>query len=202
VSRPGLTVEVIVAAAAAEVDANGFDALSLGAVAQRLKVKPPSLYNHLDGLEGLRRAVSIYALKVLGEAVGRAAMGKSQEEALVAMGMAVRELARTRPGLYAATVRAHPPRNTEAAAASQAVLAPFVAVLAGFGLTGTAAVHAMRAMRSAAHGFASLEAGGGFGMPASIEASYRFLLSAIVKAIRQEATGGEAASGDGRRAPS
>jgi AcrR family transcriptional regulator len=176
---------MIVEAAAAEADLRGFDSLSLGAVAKRLKVQPPSLYNHVDGLDALRRALSLHALGILADTVGRAAIGKSQDDALIAMGLAMRELARKRPGLYAATIRAHPAKDKEAQAASRAVLAPFEAVLAGFGLTGTPAIHALRALRSAMHGFASLEAAGGFGMPVDIEQSYRFLLESVVGAIHR-----------------
>ena len=116
--RRGLTLEMIVEAAAAEADLRGFDSLSLGAVAKRLKVQPPSLYNHVDGLDALRRAL-LDALGILADTVGRAAIGKSQDDALIAMGLAMRELARKRPGLYAATIRAHPAKDKEAQAASQ-----------------------------------------------------------------------------------
>jgi AcrR family transcriptional regulator len=176
-------MKTIVDAAAAESDEHGFEALSLGAVAGRLGVKPPSLYNHVDGLDGLRRALSVHALEVLADVSGRAAIGKSREEALLSMGMAVREFARSHPGLYAATVRAHSPHDTEALAAVRAAIAPFEAVLSGFGFHGPTAIHALRALRSAVHGFAALETAGGFGLPADLEVSFRFLLSMLTGAL-------------------
>ena len=52
--RAGLTPATVVDAAIALVDRDGPDALTLAAVADRLDVRAPSLYNHVDGLDDLR----------------------------------------------------------------------------------------------------------------------------------------------------
>jgi len=52
-------------------------------------------------------------------------------------------------------------------------------VLAGYGLTGDDAIDATRAMRSALHGFVSLEQAGGFGLPVDIDHSYSQLVLAL-----------------------
>ncbi len=44
----------VVEVAAELADANGLDQLTLAQVAARLGVRLPSLYNHVDGLPGLR----------------------------------------------------------------------------------------------------------------------------------------------------
>ncbi len=46
------------------------------------------------------------------------------------------------------------------------------ALLGGYGLHDEDAVHAIRAVRCALHGFVTLDAAGGFGMPESIEESF------------------------------
>jgi hypothetical protein len=56
-------------------------------------------------------------------------------------------------------------------------------VLAGYGLTGADAVHAARALRSALHGFVSLEAAGGFGLPESLDESYDRLVEGCLTMI-------------------
>ena len=57
--RRGLSRAAVVETAARLADRDGYDALTLGAVAADAGVRPPSLYNHVDGLAGLRRELGI-----------------------------------------------------------------------------------------------------------------------------------------------
>ena len=52
-----LSREVIVNAALTFLDREGWDALTINALAIQLGTKGPSLYNHVDSLEDLRRTV-------------------------------------------------------------------------------------------------------------------------------------------------
>ena len=60
-----------------------------------------------------------------------------------------------------------------------------LAVLASYELSGEEAVHAARGLRSVAHGFATLEVAGGFGMPLDLDESFRRLLRAFTAGLRQ-----------------
>ena len=54
-------------AAAALADEGGAgEELSLARLAERLGVRKPSLYNHVEGLSGLRRELALMALRELG----------------------------------------------------------------------------------------------------------------------------------------
>jgi hypothetical protein len=48
--------------------------------------------------------------------------------------------------------------------------------LRGYGLRGSAAVHATRCLRAIVHGFVSIEAAGGFGLPANLDETYEQLI--------------------------
>jgi hypothetical protein len=65
-----------------------------------------------------------------------------------------------------------PLSDARTAAVGARLMAIVLAVLGGFGLEGSAAIHGARSVRSAAHGFAVLEADGGFGFPEDLDASY------------------------------
>jgi hypothetical protein len=56
-------------------------------------------------------------------------------------------------------------------------------VLSGFGLAGADAIDAIRGLRSALHGFVSLEADGMFAMPYDIDRSFRRLVGALIDAL-------------------
>ena len=73
--RKGLTRQTVVDAAGDVVDMEGPTALTLSRVARELGVKPPSLYNHIAGLEQLQRDVALRAIDDLGHRLGAAAMG-------------------------------------------------------------------------------------------------------------------------------
>ncbi len=58
-------------------------------------------------------------------------------------------------------------------------------MLASYGLSSEEAVHAARGLRSVAHGFATLEVSGGFGIPLDLDESFRRLLRAFTAGLRQ-----------------
>jgi AcrR family transcriptional regulator len=185
----GLTPAVVVATAVDIADDAGIDAVSMGAVAAALGVRTPSLYNHVSGLAGLRRALALRGLGELGDRLRDAGVGRSGDDALFALADAYRAYARESPGLYAAIQRAPEEDDAEMQAAAAVVLRPVLAVLAGCGLTGDDAVHAARAFRSALHGFADLERAGGFGIDLDVGASHRFMVAALGDGLRARGRG-------------
>jgi hypothetical protein len=64
------------------------------------------------------------------------------------------------------------------------LLAVVLAVLRGYRLEGSDAIHAARVVRSSAHGFATLEAAGGFGYREDLDESYDRLVEMIVAGLR------------------
>jgi AcrR family transcriptional regulator len=192
--RAGLNRRRIAEAAAELVDREGIEALSLSRLATSLGVRSPSLYNHVDGLEGLRREVAIVGMEQLGEVTRDSVMGAGGVEGLRTMARAYRRYALEHPGVYALTQQARP-GDAECAALSFRVLEPLLSVLAGFGLGGEAAIHAARALRSALHGFVSLEATGGFGIELDTGTSFEFTVDVLVAGIRSpDLTGAQANS--------
>jgi AcrR family transcriptional regulator len=182
--RRGLTPAAVADTAARLADRDGLDALTLGAVAGELGVRTPSLYNHVDGLPGLRRALALRGVEELGEAIRDAAVGRSGDAAVVALAEAYRAFARRRPGLYAALQRAPGPGDADVAAAAARLLEPVFAVLRGDGIEGDDAIHAARALRSAMHGFVDIERMGGFGIDLDLDESYRRTIVAVAAGLR------------------
>ena len=186
--RVGLSREAVVEAAAELVDEEGLEALSLSVLASRLGIRTPSLYNHVAGLGGLRRELALLGLSELGRRIGRAAIGKTKDEATFAIARAYREFVKERPGLYAATVRSSRlsyPEDPAFQAVERETLEMVLAVLASYGLRGDEALHAARGFRSTVHGFATLEVAGGFGIPLDLDESFERLLHTFVAGLRE-----------------
>jgi AcrR family transcriptional regulator len=183
VPRAGLSSAVVVAEAAALVDAEGSDALTLAALAKRFGVAVPSLYKHVGGLDDLHGRLAVVATRDLGAALRRAATGKAHRDATAALASAYRSYARVHPGCYGYLLRARP-GDAEHAAASQEVLDVLYALFAGYGISqGTPSVDAARFVRSTLHGFVALENAGGFAMPRSVDRSFERLVDAVDAAL-------------------
>ncbi len=178
--RAGLDRGTVVREAAALADAEGLEALTLARLAGQLGIRPPSLYNHVAGLEDLRRELALLGLRELTERLGRAAVGLAGEEAVGALANAYRAYALQRPGIYAASLRAPDPQDPDWQAAGERVVAIVLASFAGFGLRADDALHGVRGLRSALHGFVGLEAAGGFGLPLDLDESFQRLIRAYL----------------------
>ena len=186
--RAGLDQAAVIQAAADLADAEGLERLTLAILAARLGIRTPSLYNHVDGLEGLRRSLAILGYRQLGKSLARATIGKSSDEAVIALAEAYRAFARAHPGLYVAALQAPVPADDEAQAAAREVVEIVLAVLAADRLHGDEALHATRALRSALHGFVSLEASGGFGIPLDMDESFRRLVQMVLHGLQSPAS--------------
>jgi AcrR family transcriptional regulator len=183
----GLDADALVAAVGRIADAEGLKAATISRVAADLQVRPPSLYNHVANHAALMRLLAIESIEELGAAITGAAVGRSREDAIRAVAVAYRAYALEHPGRYTSTVRAPDPDDAEAQTAAAAAIEPIVAVLAGWDIEGDDAVHLVRVIRSALHGFVSIEMGGGFGLPLDLDHSFDLLVDGLVAAIVAQA---------------
>jgi AcrR family transcriptional regulator len=188
--RPGLDKRLVVQAAADLVNHEGLQALTLSSLARHLGVRTPSLYNHVDGLPDLYRELALMNTRQLGEQLGNAVIGKSGPQALAAIAQAYRAYIKEFPGLYLASLRAsgnQEPVDLELQAAEARVVEVALAVVASFGLKDKDGLHAVRGLRSMVHGFATLEAAGGFGLPLDCDESFRRLVDILIHGLQQMA---------------
>ena len=181
-----LTKDIVVETAARLVnDAGSFEAISLAQLAQELDIRVPSLYNHVDGLEGLRYALTLHAAREFDRYLNEAIQGKSGREALVAMTAMYRQLVRDHPGLYPLIVKASHADDEELAGITNQSVNTIILVFNSVGITGDQALHAIRGFRSLLHGFVSLEQAGGFRLPLDLDHSFTFLTNMYIDALDQ-----------------
>jgi AcrR family transcriptional regulator len=175
-TKAGLTRAAVLDAAAVLADEQGFEALTLTALATRLGVTTPTLYYYFPGLPGLRRELALLSLRAQEEAFGRAVMGRAGPDALRALADTYRAYVKAHPGLYATSVRAAG-HDDELGAAQTRVVEIALRALAACTLSADDAIHAVRMLRSIVHGFATLELAGGFGLPQEVDETFRRLVA-------------------------
>ncbi|MGH2884216.1 MAG: TetR-like C-terminal domain-containing protein, partial [Solirubrobacteraceae bacterium] len=151
--------------------------LTLARLAAALGIRTTSLYAHVDGLGDLLVRLGARGARELAAVLQVAAAGRARGDALRAVALAYQEYAHTHPGTYAAMQVASDSPEFQAAGAE--VVGLIISVLRGYDLEGEPAIHAVRAIRSALHGFVSLEREGGFGLPVDVDASYGHLVAML-----------------------
>lgn len=189
-SKKRLAKSDVIEAAVDLLNAEGSDALTLNRLADKLGIRPPSLYNHIDGLPGLQKDLSILNARQLADRLGEAAIGKSGSGLLMDVAQAFRSYVKENPGLYMATVRASGTQETpdlNLMQEEERTLKVALAVMASMGLLGEDAIHAVRAFRSMVHGFTTLEIAGGFGLPQDCDESFRRLVEALAIGLQNTA---------------
>ena len=186
-ARPGLNAAQIIGAAAELADTVGLDQFTLKELAEKLKVKTPSLYNHVSSLDAVHRGLTLRALQDLANRMRASAVGLGGVDALRGIAYAERDYAHHHPGLFAAIQRTTEDQDEELRLAAHVLLDIVLAVLRGYQLEAEAGVHAARALRAALTGFVLLESKHGFGLSTEVDQSFEWLivmLDAGLKASR------------------
>jgi AcrR family transcriptional regulator len=181
VPRVGLTEARVLDEAEQLADEVGLSHLTLAALAERLGVRYPSLYKHVDGMDGLQRGIAIRAKHELAGTLARATVGRARGDAIVSVSHAYRNWAIKHPGRYTAAQRVPTPGDTEMEAADWASVEIIGDILAGYHLQGDDVIDAIRALRAALHGFVTLEIT--FVHPADIDRSFGRLVQGLATAL-------------------
>lgn len=180
--RQSLDKTKIIETAVHLANAQGLEQVTLAALAKQLGIKTPSLYNHIDGMSGLKKELALYGIQKLKEQLTQAAIGKSGDKALFSIGTAYVSFARTHPGLYEATLPvSHDPDIQEA---GDGIVKLLLRVLEEYNLQEEEALHVVRGIRSLVHGFASLELKGGFSLSLDHDESLKRLLQTYLCGLR------------------
>lgn len=185
--RRGLDTQTIFAAAAEVVEEYGLENLSLLKVAEKLGVKSPSLYNHLDGVQGLSYGLAGLAVSRLEETIRNAAIGRSEDEALKAIASEYRKFAMKNPELYKAILRFPAYEDKELQESGHDVIRILYQVLKPYQLNKEETLHFARGFRSALHGFISLESVGFFRCSeVDIDESYEQMVTRFISTLKKK----------------
>ncbi|NIK70244.1 TetR/AcrR family transcriptional regulator [Paenibacillus sp. BK720] len=185
--RLGLDLPTIIQKAAELADENGLESVTLASLSQRLGIRSPSLYNHVDGLTGLKEKLALHGLKNLHDRLLRAVAGRSGDDAVFAIGLAYIGFAREHPGLYEATLPAQQTEDAELIKVSEELIRLIITVMDyAYKMKQEDTIHLVRGFRSFMHGFATLERSGGFGLPVNLDESIQVVLKVYLAGIREQ----------------
>jgi AcrR family transcriptional regulator len=188
--RAGLTAGEVVRVAADIADETGFANVTLGLVAERLGVRAPSLYKHVDGLADLQHRIATLAMTEFGDIASDAAAGLAGRDALAALANALRSYVTAHPGRYTATIGAEfTGPDDPLLKAGTRVIELIGAVLRGYRIDEALIVHAIRSVRCTLHGWAVLQAVNGFQWSGDLDVSFEALIDFMDSGLRGLADG-------------
>lgn len=182
--RMGLTREKIMETAGEIADKNGIESVTIANLAKTLNIRPPSLYNHIKGLDELRTVMAAHSLNLLHGEMKSGVGNKKEDEAVLALGTAYLRFARSHPGLYEGALLSPDPENQDVQEAGNRIVELALDTLVYLKLPQEDAIHTVRGLRSLFHGFASLEHKSGFGLGLSVDQSYQMMIETFLTGVR------------------
>lgn len=185
-AQKGLSKERVVQAAKELIEEKGIARFSMAELARRLQIQTASLYNHVESLDSLLAAVGEEAVAQLVRLEEQAIAGRRQDEALFALAEAYRAYACEHNQLYRVILSFPRWGNPTLDAEARRVVAPFLEVLSGYGLTDTQQHHWQRVLRAVMTGFAFHEQAGGFsGFPEGQDESFSIAIRCVADGLRK-----------------
>jgi len=154
--KRNLNKDKIISAALELANEIGVKELTFPRLAEKLEIKYPSLYNHYSNADQLRDDMAARLFRVLNEEVSPLLVGKTRGAAVTLYANAYRNLAMKYRGSYELLTSTPKQSNEplyEEASRHGAMLRN---ILESFELNRPALVHKSRFLRSAIHGFISL----------------------------------------------
>ena len=153
----GLTKEIIIAQAVMLIEESGQSTFSLHELARRLKIKPPSLYNHIKNTKELQHEVFKYAIDKFVANQNAATVGKQKDDAVMAFAEAYHAFATQNKGLYRLIMSMPSDNDDTEKELAMPLLETAMKLFADYGLRHEASVHWQRVFRAILHGFVSQE---------------------------------------------
>jgi AcrR family transcriptional regulator len=186
-----ITPERVVAVALDIADKDGLRAVTLGRVARELGCHVTSLYTHIESIDDLFDRMALAATTELADELWSVALGRSGDDAVLAIARVQRAYSGRHPGRVQA-MHAIPGGSSPALEVAALRLAePIRAVLRSHGLDETQVRHAHRIFSAMTRGFVQGEASGAYARSAdshsAADATFAHMVDLFLLGLRSGA---------------
>ena len=185
-ARKGLNTDRIVEVAAELIAERGFDQFSLRELADRLGVKTASLYNHISSLSELTSNIGQLAFERMAGQLYSGTEDALPFDTLYHIAIGYRKFAKQNPELYKTIVKIPSTGSSDLIEKGQSLVHSLYPVLEACGLSEDDIIHFSRTIRSAMHGFVTLEEAGFFGPAVDADESYSYMIKALIEPLKTE----------------
>lgn len=185
-ARKGLNTDCIVEVAAGLIAEKGFDQFSLRELADRLGVKTASLYNHISSLSELTSNIGRLVFERMAEQIYGGTEDTSSFDALYRIAIGYRKFAKENAELYKTIIKVPSTGEPGLIEKGQSLVHRLYPVLEACGLSEKDIIHFSRTMRSAMHGFVTLEKAGFWGTAVDADESYSYMVKTLIQSLKAE----------------
>jgi AcrR family transcriptional regulator len=175
----------IVAVGRALLEEDGLEAVTMASVAERVGVRPPSLYKHVRDRGALMAAIATDAATEMGRVLAAADTGPGTPAPVrvAALAGAYRAFARRAPRAAAMLFTDLGPGTQAPIEAAAQAARPVVEVAAA--LAGPAdALPAARVLTAFVYGFTSMEAAGAFRLGGNVDDAFRLGVAVVARGLQ------------------
>ncbi|WP_276735032.1 TetR/AcrR family transcriptional regulator [Bacillus sp. (in: firmicutes)] len=180
--RIGLSQKMIVDAAAEIADQEGLNSVTLAALSKKMNVRPPSLYNHINGLQAIRTELAVSGLTRLYEQMAVSVTEQKRDAAMLSLAHAYVDFAVENPGYYEASLLKVQDERAEIVSEEIVRLVSKLLIENGYANDKTA-IHATRGLRSLLHGFTALIAKEAFEREEDISESLSYSIRTFLSGL-------------------
>ena len=183
-ARMGLDKNAIIYRAAQLVNNVGIENITLKMLADDLNIQPPSLYNHIQGLEDLKKELMVYGWLQTEEKIIEAVAGIGGYEALEVACRTFLEYATANPGVFNAMLWYNKFESVETQNATAKLFSVAFKIASSLNISQENCVHLTRTFRSFLEGFALLVNNNAFGNPVSTKDSFEISLKVLIAGLK------------------
>lgn len=184
-ARAGLDKNIVVEKAAQLANQIGLDNIQLKTLAEHLNIQPPSLYNHIKGLDDLRHELMLYGWRNMEERMMEAADGISGYTAWEAICRAFYTYATENPGVFSAMLWYNKYRDDEAQRVTERLFSTMFQITATLGISEENCNHLIRTFRAFLEGFCLLVNNHSFGHSLPVEDSFNLSLQVLIAGMKE-----------------
>lgn len=177
--------DTIIIEAAHMANETGIENLSLKTLAARLGVKSPSLYNHVDGLDDLKRQVMLYGWKEMEDRMIQAVIGVTGYDAVRAMCHAFHKYATENQGVFSAMLWFNQFEDEQTLETASRMTSIFFKITDSLNISQENCCHLVRMFRGFLEGFALLENHRAFGNAQPIEESFHLAVDILIEGMKK-----------------
>ena len=186
-AKKGLDKNSVIERAATLANEKGLENVTIKELADSLEIRSPSLYNHISGLEELRKEIMLYGWKQAEKRILQAAAGTEGYDAIRAMCREFYVYASENKGIFSAMLWYNKYADEASSEATSGLLSRLYGIMEDMGISRERTEHLIRTLRGFLEGFALLVNNGAFGHPADIDESFEVSLDVLIEGIRAAA---------------
>ncbi|MDN9333396.1 TetR/AcrR family transcriptional regulator [Clostridioides difficile] len=178
--------KMVIQTASDIADKSGLNSVSLKIVADKLNIKTPSLYNHIESLTELLREVAHNGMRIMNERMVKVAVGKTGKEAIQLISIEYLNYMIEHPGIYETIQWAGWNGTEETATIFNNYLSLLTTLIQSCNLNKDKTLEILNMLTGIIHGYTTLQLRNAFSAPDKVRRELSEMIDTLLVGISQK----------------